>query len=157
MTVRMSIDEFRRLTGQKLVTRGKFNTPVRTADKPTMDGFIFDSRREMDIYFKLKTMKEMGEVHDFQVKPHLLRVYLKPPSTIFSWPQSHKERDWVLLFRWRPDFKVIHRSGYGESFEYWDCKGFHFQRGKKYQYRDRSFEVRLRILRALKVPIKIIN
>lgn len=49
--------------------RSKFNTPVRRADKPTIDGHVFDSQKEADRYLVLRDRRRRGEIMDLEVHP----------------------------------------------------------------------------------------
>jgi hypothetical protein len=91
--------------------RSKFNTPVRKADKPTIDGYVFDSQKEADRYLVLRDRAKAGEIMDLEVHPTFKLAIGATPIRIRSerCPQGRqviykadfryldlRERQWVI-------------------------------------------------------------
>ena len=65
---RMSLEEFNKLQGEGGKGRNRYKNRKKE-DKPTEDGFIFDSNPELYRYRDLKTLARTGEIRDLKVHP----------------------------------------------------------------------------------------
>lgn len=78
------------------MARSKYNNT-----KVEIDGFKFDSKREVDYYLYLKKQKEEGQIADFSLQPK------------FTLQEKFRKRG--KLFRaitYKADFKVVHLDGH---------------------------------------------
>ena len=68
----------------------------------TLDGVVFDSKREMEVYSEFKVLKRCGEILDLELQPRVLLI-----------PKPNK-------IEYIPDFRVVWKNG---NEEWIDVKG----------------------------------
>jgi hypothetical protein len=66
----MNMQQVRQAMDKGKPKRGKFGTVVCKKDKPTMDGYVFDSKGEMRRYEFLKLEQSLGEIDLLEVHPN---------------------------------------------------------------------------------------
>ena len=78
--------------------------------KCSLDGYNFDSVKEMKYYVSLRLRKKAKDIKDFKVKP---RIELQP-----SFVSGNKKIRAIVI---EPDFFIYHNNG---ILEYCDTKGY---------------------------------
>lgn len=68
MKDRISLEDFRKLPQENKKGRNRYGNRKKE-DKPTKDGFIFDSYPEIRRYSELKILVMAGEIRDLKVQP----------------------------------------------------------------------------------------
>jgi len=134
--------------------RAKYNTALEKKDKPTEDGFIFDSLVELKYYQELKLRKMAGEIKEFEVKVkyyiyttktgQIGRINLLSLGCTTNWTflSGKKPEDVSLLFTYTPDVVV--------DDELVDVKSPSTEKNS-------TFRLKARMLKALGLPIKVVK
>lgn len=103
--------------------RGRF--PVVAKELRTLDGIVFDSRREMQRYAELKLLERGGLIHDLQCHPTFaVRI------------------DGKHFCKFSPDYRYLTEQGVPV---YEDVKSSGTQKDAAYRLRKKAFELFYRV------------
>ena|SRR3972149_432334 len=136
--------------------RAKYNTALKKKDKPTEDGYFFDSVKELREYQELKLRKAGGDIQDFWVKPKIWGIFkmgdhcsLNADYLILAGKKPKSTHNIIRYFTYIPDFIVFKDYVLREVI---DVKGYV---NKKDPYW-RLFQMKVKFLEllALKVTVK---
>ena len=92
----------------------RVNRPKYGNSKVTFDGYTFDSKREGNVYLRLKDLQSRGYISDLQIhpkwelQPKLTETYVKHLKT----KDKECERTVLQSITYEADFAFYHNGGY---------------------------------------------
>jgi hypothetical protein len=97
------------MDGGYSMRRNKYN-----AKKTRVDGILFDSKHESEVYLQLKALRAAGKVKDFSLQPEFILQ-----EGFRAWFNGNS-RKWIQPIKYKADFRVILPDG---TEEIWEAKG----------------------------------
>lgn len=109
------------------------------AQKTTVDGIVFDSKRESERYGELKLLEKAGEIWELELQPVYRLVMESTTGTLFVAAQALAGTRDRSVGEWRGDFRYHTRAGRVVE----DVKGF---RTPVYRLKKRMVEAQYNIV-----------